>query len=350
MLESLTSDDSSPAIAVKPKSSHKRHSHSHSHSHSHKKDKKKEKKSGSTTHTEHSDEKPVCTPSPLEEQQAYPIYGCQELEEILAGETSLVGEGYWREVRLATYKGQNLVVKTLKSSQEESARNKERHRWEAVALEAVKDHPNIVHLLGACECDMITEYFPVFLDEMLLEHKSGTPDDYPDSQVIGMALDAARGLQAIHEIPGGPVVHADLQPRQLLLNKEGVLKLNDLNRCRFMGRDEDGLPCPFKITKANGVWRSPEEFAGEFLTEKLDIYSMGYIFWAMRGRDTPFPRDDHYKNRVLSGERPFVHPSWHPEFVQLFQDMWKREPTERPSAKEVVVRLEAMQAALPKDS
>lgn len=131
----------------------------------------------------------------------------------------------------------------------------------------MKDHPNIVHLLGACECDMITEYFPVFLDEMLLEHKSGTPDDYPDSQVIGMALDAARGLQAIHEIPGGPVVHADLQPRQLLLNKEGVLKLNDLNRCRFMGRDEDGLPCPFKITKANGVWRSPEEFAGEVRNE-----------------------------------------------------------------------------------
>ncbi|CAM9767033.1 unnamed protein product, partial [Laminaria digitata] len=57
-----------------------------------------------------------------------------------------------------------------------------------------------------------------------------------------MALDAARGLRAIHEIPGGPVVHADLQPRQLLLNEKGVVKLNDLNRCRFMGKDQAGLP------------------------------------------------------------------------------------------------------------
>lgn len=110
---------------------------------------------------------------------------------------------------------------------------------------------------------MITEYFPVFLDEMLLGHKDGAPDQYPDREVIRMALDAARGLRAIHEIPGGPVVHADLQPRQLLLNEKGVVKLNDLNRCRFMGKDQAGLPCPFKISKANGVWRSPEEFAGE---------------------------------------------------------------------------------------
>ena len=127
----------------------------------------------------------------------------------------------------------------------------------------MKDHPNIVHLLGACECDMITEYFPVFLDELLLDDHSKTRAQISDREVIRMALEAARGLQAIHEIPGGPVVHADLQPRQLLLDENGVVKLNDLNRCRFMGRDADGMPCPFKITKANGVWRSPEEFAGE---------------------------------------------------------------------------------------
>lgn len=56
----------------------------------------------------------------------------------MAGETTFVGEGYWREVRLARYKGQDVVVKSLKSTQEESARNKERHRWEAAALMEVK--------------------------------------------------------------------------------------------------------------------------------------------------------------------------------------------------------------------
>lgn len=109
----------------------------------------------------------------------------------------------------------------------------------------------------------MTEYFPIYMDELLLEDSSDSIDAFPDREVIRMALDAARGLQALHEAPGGPIVHADLQPRQLLLDDDGVVKVNDLNRCRFMGTDEHGDPCPFRITKGNGVWRSPEEYAAE---------------------------------------------------------------------------------------
>lgn len=131
----------------------------------------------------------------------------------------------------------------------------------------MKDHPNIVHVLGLCDCDMVTEYFPYYMDLVLLG--SSEQDSHeelpviPMYHVIRMALEAARGLQALHEIPGGPVVHADLQPRQLLMDEHGTVKVNDLNRCRFMGRDAEGKPCPFRITKGNGVWRAPEEYAGE---------------------------------------------------------------------------------------
>ncbi|CAN0117306.1 unnamed protein product [Ectocarpus fasciculatus] len=272
---------------------------------------------------------------------------------MLEGETDLVGKGYWREVRLGKYQGQDVAIKTLREDQEETDRNKERHRWEAVALDMVRDHPNIVHLLGLCDCDMVTEYFPYYMDLLLMGDDSSSSNELVElsmGDIIQMALQAARGIQALHEMPGGPVVHADLQPRQLLLDEDGVVKVNDLNRCRFMARDSSGEPCPFYITKGNGVWRSPEEYAGEGLTEKLDIYSLGNIFWAMLGRKPPFVRDSKYKKRVLSGERPKVDPSWHPGFVQLFTDMWERDPRERPTAREVVLRLEKMKAELPPES
>lgn len=118
-------------------------------------------------------------------------------------------------------------------------------------------------LLGLCGPDLVTEYFPNFMDKLLFE-SSATP--IPVHRVLEMALDAARGLQALHEAPGGPIVHADLQPRQLLLDNDGVVKINDLNRCRFMGRDQEGNSCPFTISKSNGVWRSPEEYAGKVST------------------------------------------------------------------------------------
>lgn len=65
---------------------------------------------------------------------------------MLDGETELLGKGYWREVWLATYNGQQVAIKTLREDQEETNRNKERHRWEAVALEMVTD------LLGIQQC------------------------------------------------------------------------------------------------------------------------------------------------------------------------------------------------------
>jgi serine/threonine protein kinase len=50
--------------------------------------------------------------------------------------------------------------------------------------------------------------------------------------------------------------------------------------------------CPFKISKSNGVWRSPEEYAFGLLTEKIDIYSLANVFYSM-----------------LSGEYPYEGPS-----------------------------------------
>ncbi|CAM9198247.1 unnamed protein product, partial [Choristocarpus tenellus] len=203
-----------------------------------------------------------CVPSPLEDVTVVSKYGCKDLEDIQENyKGKLLGRGYWREVYLYKYKGEDIAVKTLRESQKPSRRNLERHRWEAAAMDALKDHPNIVHLRGICGCEMVTEYFPFAMDEVLFSKDLPVPF----RMVVEMALGAARGLAALHGVEGGPVVHADLQPRQLLLNSEGVVKLNDLNRSRFMGRypDRPDKPCPFRIAKANGVWRSPEEYAEE---------------------------------------------------------------------------------------
>lgn len=62
-----------------------------------------------------------------------------------------------------------------------------------------------------------------------------------------MALDAARGLQALHEAPGGAIVHLDIKPQQLMLDGNGRLKLNDLNMLRFADADVDGNTCSFEM-------------------------------------------------------------------------------------------------------
>lgn len=54
-----------------------------------------------------------------------------------SGELKFLGRGYWREVHLVNYDGRDMALKTLRDDQQETKRNKERHRWEAAAMDAV---------------------------------------------------------------------------------------------------------------------------------------------------------------------------------------------------------------------
>ena len=93
----------------------------------------------------------------------------------------------------------------------------------------------------------MSEYLPVSLDKLVLSSQELLPIE----RVVRIARDAARGLQGLHEVPGGAVVHFDLKPHQLMLGVNGIAKINDLNMCRFTGIDDDGDTCPFTESHAS---------------------------------------------------------------------------------------------------
>lgn len=68
---------------------------------------------------------------------------------------------------------------------------------------------------------------------------------------VSMALDAARGLQAMHEAPGGAIVHFDIKPQQMMIDETGMVKINDLNMCRFAPTDANGNTCSFPSRASN---------------------------------------------------------------------------------------------------
>lgn len=107
----------------------------------------------------------------------------------------------------------------------------------------VQGHPNIVGLLGECGSTSVSPYFPNRLDDIVL--KPGA-ERLPISRILTLSLDAARGLQALHEAPGGPIVHYDIKPHQLMLDDKGILKINDLNMCWFTSLDAEGNSCSSK--------------------------------------------------------------------------------------------------------
>lgn len=136
-------------------------------------------------------------------------------------------------------------------------------------------------------------------------------------------------------------ISADITPTQFIYI-DGRYKVNDFNRARFMRTNtETNLPCGFFVPANPGKFRAPEEYFYEEENEKVDIYSMGNIFYSILSGDMPF-EDEKEKNAqrmVKDGERPIV-----PSEVLKSDDMairaivsamngcWEQRAIDRPSA------------------
>lgn len=215
-----------------------------------------------------------------------------------------------------------------------------RHVEESAAIFPIRDDPNIVSLVGWCDSTVIVDYIPHQLDTLLFESE----EPISVRRSLELARDAARGVAQLHSVPGGPFAHADLQARQFLIDANGTLKLNDFNRVKFTGPqrfqgEPTGEKCTFRTSVAKGKWRSPEEYALGALDEKLDIYSLSLVLWALRARSKPYPqytREDVYA-KVPKGLRPPVEAMG--DYPQAMQDLvvrgWDADPARRPSAREM---------------
>jgi len=191
---------------------------------------------------------------------------------------------------------------------------------------------------------------------------------------IKLALGVFRGLVDLHEGDKStnssnwlPVVHADLQSKQYLIDAHtGQVYLNDFNRCRFMTKkdrpdaddnatsttsDSTLKSCPLYIGSAPGSSRSPEEYSMEALSEKLDIYSAGNVLYGIITGNRPWnnERGKHVKSDTQKGKRPHVDDAIRnavgtvdAELTRLLDRAYEHDPTKRASAREIVDELEKL--------
>ncbi|CAM9361431.1 unnamed protein product [Ectocarpus sp. 4 AP-2014] len=223
--------------------------------------------------------------------------------------------------------------------------------------------PWIAPTLGVCGTASVQPFFAGGTVEGLVFEGAwtGVPIEMP--VVVQMSLDAMRDLQMLHEAPSGPIIHNAIRPEQLLRYANGTVVVSDLNSCPFMGVTPSGEACPTRSDIShNARWIAPEFYAdgqedpgqrcctreekqtGCGYTEMVDI-SMAIVFWQLVSlRTVSFESKHRYDipDLVASHRRPFVDPSWDPHYAQLLQDMWRTDPKIRPSARQVVARLEEM--------
>eukprot|EP00752_Nemacystus_decipiens_P013824 g12273.t1 len=171
-------------------------------------------------------------------------FGCRDIEYMLIGPKTLVGSGSVRDVWLVEYKGRSVVVKTLRHMEDQ--RHRDMHTREMLTMDALRQERNVIGMLGVCQTTVVTEYYSTKLLHYVWRHGKNLAIE----ELVDMSIDAAQGLQALHEIAGG--LHIDLKPMQLLVDEEGRVKLNDFNSVHILSiNPANGKFCPAQASKRN---------------------------------------------------------------------------------------------------
>ena len=205
--------------------------------------------------------------------------------------TEKVGEGGSSVVFRALHRSLNVqvAVKVLTPADPQ----RDRRIRELMAAEARMlarlSHPHIVRVLDfddeARHPYLILEYMHgLNLGELI----SGSGAVRPD-RAVRIALAVAEGLGFAL---GHGVVHRDVKPGNILLSRDGNVKLADLGLAAFEGDTESaaGAGRPFAV--GTPAYMAPEQVRGGPVDHRSDIYSLGVtLYHALAGR-LPFEAAD----------------------------------------------------------
>ncbi len=147
------------------------------------------------------------------------------------------------------------------------------------------NHPNIVQAFDVGnEGDM---YFFVMeyvegrsVHEDIVKHKRFKEDD-----AIDVGIQVAEALEHAHE---RGLIHRDVKPKNIMITKEGVVKLADMGLARAMS-DVEAAEAEAGRAFGTPYYISPEQIRGEKdIGPPADIYSLGVTLYHMVTGNVPF--------------------------------------------------------------
>lgn len=143
-------------------------------------------------------------------------------------------------------------------------------------------HPHITRLFDA---GVTSEGQPY----LVLEPVDGEPiDDWCDSRRLGVEarlqlfLDV---LAAVEHAHANLVIHRDIKPGNVLVTREGVVKLLDFGIAKLLDDGIDGSRNAALTREGDRVltpeYAAPEQLTGQPVTVATDIYSLGVLLYAL---------------------------------------------------------------------
>ncbi|KAH0698171.1 hypothetical protein KY289_015653 [Solanum tuberosum] len=139
-------------------------------------------------------------------------------------------------------------------------------------------HPNLVKLMGCCAEDNELLLIYEYMENNSLDHALFGPEEIKSrlnwSTRVKIILGIAKGLTYLHEESKLKIIHRDIKPTNILLDKELNAKITDFGYAKLNEGEHTHV-----ITRIAGTtgYMAPEYAMRGYLTSKADVYSFGVV-------------------------------------------------------------------------
>ncbi|HET7220456.1 MAG TPA: serine/threonine-protein kinase, partial [Vicinamibacterales bacterium] len=128
-------------------------------------------------------------------------------------------------------------------------------------------HPNVCRVYDIDEVDGSTFLSMEYVDGEDLASLLRRIGRFPEDRGLEIARQICAGLAAAHE---RGVVHRDLKPANIMLDGTGKVRITDFGLAGLAGES---------IRAGTPAYMSPEQLAGDKVSAKSDIYSLGLVLY-----------------------------------------------------------------------
>jgi tRNA A-37 threonylcarbamoyl transferase component Bud32 len=142
-------------------------------------------------------------------------------------------------------------------------------------------HPNIVGVFDYGETPELAFIVMEFVDGTTLKHIVDKKERFELAETVRMMEALMAGLQFSHD---RGVVHRDIKPANIMLTQAGEVKIADFGIARI----ESSSMTQAGTMLGTPSYMSPEQFMGQTVDSRTDLYSSGVMLYQLLTGEKPF--------------------------------------------------------------
>ncbi|HLW66452.1 MAG TPA: protein kinase [Gemmataceae bacterium] len=242
-----------------------------------------------------------------------------------------LGSGGMGQVFLCehTMMRRRVAVKVLPAAKADDPSSLERFYREARAVAAL-DHPNIVRAYDIDQDDNLHFLVMEYVDGSNFQEIIKKTGPMSPLRACHYMYDSAKGLQHAFDTAG--LVHRDIKPGNILVDRYGLVKILDMGLARFFHDEDDLLTRKYdESVLGTADYLAPEQAIDSHNVDiRADIYSLGATFYFLLTGSPPFTEGTVAQKLIWHQTRdpkpiPQIRPEVPAEVVAVVEKMMTKD-------------------------